>query len=104
MVALVAIGVSHAAERAYGRHDVGHIVIDEVAGMLVTAIGVPFAWPEVLAAFALFRLLDAVKPPPINWFDAHVPGGLGVVLDDVVAGLIACGLLHGAARLLGGWW
>ncbi|MEK7705154.1 MAG: phosphatidylglycerophosphatase A [Myxococcota bacterium] len=104
VVTVAAVVVSELAERIYGSHDVQRIVIDEVAGMLVTVIGVPFRWPEVLAAFALFRLLDATKPPPIRWFDRHVKGGFGVVLDDVVAGAIACALLHGARLVLGGWW
>jgi len=100
----LAIAAAGAAERIYGRHDVGHIVIDEVVGLLATAIGVPFAWPEVVAAFILFRLLDIAKPPPVGWIDRRVPGGLGVVLDDLAAGLIGCGLLHLARVVLGGWW
>ncbi|OGQ90984.1 MAG: hypothetical protein A2289_00725 [Deltaproteobacteria bacterium RIFOXYA12_FULL_58_15] len=100
----VAILVSHEAEKIYGSHDVGHIVIDEVAGLLVTVVGVPCRWPEVLAAFVLFRLLDIVKPWPIGWIDRRVPGGAGVVLDDVAAGVIGCLVLHAARLLLGGWW
>ena len=106
VVALIAIAValSSRAEKIYGAHDVGKIVIDETAGLMVTAIGVPFRWPEVLAAFALFRLLDALKPWPIRWLDRHVSGGFGVVIDDVAAGAIACLLLHGARMMYGGWW
>jgi phosphatidylglycerophosphatase A len=104
LVTAFSVLVAEAAERLYGRHDVQLIVIDEVAGMLVTAIGVPFAWPEVLAGFVLFRLFDMTKPQPIRWLDEHVPGGFGVVLDDIAAGVVACGLLHGARVLLGGWW
>jgi phosphatidylglycerophosphatase A len=106
VLAVTAVGVWSAsrAEAIYGEHDVGKIVIDEVAGMLVTVIGVPFQGPQVLAAFVLFRVLDATKPPPIRWFDEHVHGGFGVVIDDVVAGVIACALLHGARLAYGGWW
>lgn len=103
-VTAVAIAASHRAEKIYGGHDVQHIVIDEVAGMLWTVVCVPWRWPEVIAAFVLFRILDAGKPWPIRWFDRHVGGGLGVVIDDVVAGIIGCGILHGAARLYGSWW
>lgn len=101
---LGAIWVSGKAEAVYGAHDVGHIVIDEVVGLLCTVIGVPCRWPQVLAAFVVFRFLDTVKPPPIRFFDEKMPGGAGVVLDDVVAGLIGCGLLHGVRLYLGGWW
>jgi len=103
-VCFVSVLVAEAAERIYGKHDVQKIVIDEVAGLLVTAIGVPFRWPEVIAAFVLFRLLDMTKPGPIRTLDERVPGGLGVVLDDVGAGLVACALLHLARLIYGGWW
>ncbi|MEE8408099.1 MAG: phosphatidylglycerophosphatase A [Myxococcota bacterium] len=101
---VISIWVSELAERIYGSHDVQHIVIDEVVGLLVAAIGVPFRWPEVLAAFILFRIFDMWKPPPIGWVDRQVGGGFGVVIDDVIAGLFALGLLHGARWALGGWW
>ena len=98
------IRLSSLAERIYGAHDVQKIVIDETAGLLVTVIGVPFRWPEVVAAFIAFRVLDMTKPWPIRWLDRNVRGGFGVVLDDLVAGAVACGALHGARLLHGGWW
>ncbi len=101
---LFAILIADRAEAIYGGHDVQLIVIDEVVGLLATVIGVPFRWPQILAAFVIFRLLDAFKPPPICYFDRHVGGGLGVVIDDTVAGLLGCALLHGARFYLGGWW
>lgn len=94
VISLFAIWISGRAERLYGDHDVGHIVIDEVAGLLCTAVGIPFQWPYVLVVFIVFRALDMWKPWPIRWFDRHVEGGLGVVIDDVVAGVIGCGLVH----------
>ncbi len=99
-----AVWVAGRAEALYGSHDVQHIVIDEVAGLLVTVIGVPWRWQQVLTAFVVFRLLDSLKPPPIRWFDRHVEGGFGVVIDDIVAGLVGCALLHIAHRIWGGWW
>lgn len=99
-----AVVLSARAEEIYGAHDVQRIVIDESAGIMVTAVGVPFAWPQVLVGFILFRALDMTKPGPIRWLDKNVGGGLGVVLDDVAAGALACGLLHGARLMLGGWW
>lgn len=104
LLIIFSMWIAGRAEAIYGEHDVGRIVIDEVVGMLVTVVGVPFAWSHVLTAFLLFRVLDIVKPPPIGWFDRKVSGGVGVVLDDVVAGLIGCALLHGARWLHGGWW
>ncbi len=103
-VTLLAVAIASAADRMGGRHDAQYIVIDEVAGMLITGVGVPFLWPQVVAGFVLFRLLDALKPPPIRFLDQRVPGGLGVVLDDVAAGAIACLLLHAARLVLRGWW
>lgn len=104
LAVLLAIWISSAAERYYGAHDVGHIVIDEVVGLLCTVIAVPWRLPQILCAFVLFRLLDALKPAPISYIDARVDGGLGVVLDDVVAGLLGCAILHSACYLYGGWW
>lgn len=97
----VSIGFAGLAERIYGEHDTGKIVIDEVAGMCVSVIGIPFGWPEVLIAFLLFRIMDIVKPPPARWLDDNVPGGLGVVIDDVVAGLFALMLMH-VGRVIAG--
>ena len=102
-VCVVAVWVAGRAEALYGSHDVQHIVIDEVAGLLVTVIGVPWRWPQILAAFVVFRVLDSWKPPPIRWFDKHVEGGFGVVIDDIVAGVVGCAMLH-LANKVWGWW
>jgi phosphatidylglycerophosphatase A len=69
--------------------DPGLIVIDEVAGMLVTLMAAPATWWGYLLAFLLFRAADIVKPFPANWCDANIHGGLGVMLDDLVAGIYA---------------
>jgi phosphatidylglycerophosphatase A len=104
LLIVLSVWISARAERIHGGHDSGKIVIDEVVGMLVTVIGVPFDWSLVVTAFFLFRALDIIKPQPIRWVDKNVPGGLGVVLDDVAAGVVGCALLHGAHWLAGGWW
>lgn len=82
---------AHAAERA-GRYwkvaDASPIVIDEVAGYLVTMALVPWSWPAALAGAAFFRLFDVLKPWPASALDRW-KSGLGVVLDDVVAGAFA---------------
>ena len=72
-----------------GVHDDAGIVWDEVIGMLITLFAVPLSWQNILLAFALFRLFDIVKPWPISYLDKHLHGGLGIMLDDVVAGLAA---------------
>jgi phosphatidylglycerophosphatase A len=104
LLTALSIWISGRAEALYRSHDVQHIVLDEVAGMLTCALGVPFVGPQIAVAFVAFRVLDAGKPWPICWVDRQVPGGAGVVLDDTLAGLIGCAAMHGAAWLLGGWW
>ena len=80
------------AGRYYGVADSGHIVIDEVAGYLVTMLFLPRGWLAALAGFVFFRLFDVVKPPPARFFDRDPrwKNGAGVVLDDVAAGVWAC--------------
>jgi phosphatidylglycerophosphatase A len=88
-------------ERVLGRKDPGLIVVDEAAGMILTVAFLPRS-PAVLAAgFLLFRVLDVLKPPPAGRSQA-LGGGLGVVADDLWAGLYACLVLH-AARAVLGW-
>lgn len=70
-------------------HDYGGIVWDEVAGFLITMLGLPADWLICVTGFLLFRVFDIVKPWPIRWLDRHVHGGLGIMLDDVVAALLA---------------
>ena len=89
-------------EKETGTHDQQHIVIDEAAGMWLslmiaysTAITLSYPYAEILAillSFAAFRLFDIWKPSTIGWIDRELKGGLGVMLDDVLAG-IAGGLL-----------
>jgi phosphatidylglycerophosphatase A len=69
------------------------VVIDEVAGQLVTLIAVPLAWKTFLAGFILFRGFDIVKPPPVRQLE-RLPEGTGIVLDDVAAGLYSLIVMH----------
>lgn len=80
-----------------GAHDPGSVVIDEVAGMWLTLFAMPIgaAWTYWLAAFALFRLFDILKPWPISLIDRRAGGGWGVMLDDIVAGIYAAAVLWG---------
>lgn len=91
VVAIIAIGIWAAgrADQAWGTHDSGRIVIDEVAGYLVTMALVDRAhWIPLAIGFVVFRALDITKPPPIRWLDENLPGGFGVVIDDVAAGVL----------------
>jgi len=95
-VTLVGIWAASVADSAWGTHDSGRIVVDEVAGYLATVALVDRgSWIVLAVGFVVFRALDITKPPPIRWFDEKLPGGAGVILDDVVAGVIGAALLVG---------
>ncbi|WP_151705105.1 phosphatidylglycerophosphatase A [Nitrincola alkalilacustris] len=77
-----------------GVHDHGGIVWDEFVGFWITMIAVPAHWLWILIGFALFRLFDIWKPWPIGWVDKRVKGGMGIMLDDVIAGIYAAILIQ----------
>lgn len=83
-----------------GVHDHGSIVWDEVAGMLLTFLFVPLSMSTLIAGFVLFRIFDILKPWPIGPVDKTVHGGLGIMLDDILAGIMACVCLHGLIWLV----
>ena len=83
-----------------GVHDHGGIVWDEFVGLWITLFLAPAGWAWWIAGFVLFRLFDIVKPWPIRWFDRRVPGGLGIMLDDVLAGLMAWVVLQALAWMI----
>ena len=91
LVTAIGIPVSTLVAREAAREDPGFIVIDEVAGQLFALIAIPADWKHALLAFALFRLLDITKPWPIRRLE-RLHGGLGIMLDDVAAGLLALAL------------
>jgi phosphatidylglycerophosphatase A len=97
----LAVWVAHAAEQMLKAQDPGCIVIDEMAGMMVTLAGLPFDGWTVASGFIVFRILDIVKPFPIRNVERHLSGGAGVVLDDVIAGIIANALLRIAWTVFG---
>lgn len=76
-------------EKAKGGHDHSEIVIDEVVGFLITMLWLPNTWQAVLIGFCLFRALDIFKPFPIGYLDKKIPGGMGVMADDIAAGVLA---------------
>ena len=77
-----------------GNHDDSRIVIDEVLGMMIALIGLPMNFFVVILAFGFFRLFDIYKIFPADWIDQNLEDSRGVLLDDVVAGVYACTLMH----------
>ncbi|WP_311791797.1 MULTISPECIES: phosphatidylglycerophosphatase A [Pantoea] len=105
---IVLLGISlgvylcHRTAKDMGVHDHGSIVWDEFIGMWITLMAIPaHTWQWVLAGFVIFRIFDMWKPWPIRWFDRNVHGGMGIMVDDIIAGVISAALLYGAGRWLG---
>jgi phosphatidylglycerophosphatase A len=104
---LVLIGISvgvylcHRTARDMGVHDHGSIVWDEFIGMWITLMAIPaMSWQWVLAGFVIFRIFDMWKPWPIRWFDRNVHGGMGIMVDDIIAGVISAAILYGLGLVL----
>jgi phosphatidylglycerophosphatase A len=91
---LLGIYVAEVIARELGKKDPSEVVIDEVAGQLIALIAVPVDWKYALASLILFRAFDIVKPPPVRNLEA-LPGGMGIMLDDVAAGFYALAIVHG---------
>jgi len=94
MLAVIGIWVCDRAGRALGMTDHPGIVWDEIVGLLITMAATPPSWQGAATGFALFRLFDILKPWPVAGIDRRVGGGLGVMLDDVMAGLYALACLQ----------
>lgn len=86
---VLSIWIAHAAEKLEAQKDPKQVVVDEICGMAVALFAMPFTPVFIIGGFALFRVFDILKPFPIRWVDKKVPGGLGIVLDDVIAGVFA---------------
>jgi len=101
--AVIAVGIwaASVADRSWGTHDSGRIVIDEVAGYFVTVALIDRSdWRLLVIGFFVFRAFDIIKPPPVRWIDRNVGGGTGVVLDDVVAGIQGAAVMVAATSWL----
>ena len=98
---LFGIGVFAAGsmEKIVDCADPGIVVIDEIVGQLITLASCPLTLPGLAAGFAFFRLFDILKPFPVGWLDRHIHGGLGIMLDDVIAGVYGFFLLQLFLRL-----
>ena len=96
LAAMILIGfwICEVADKAAGVHDHSSIVWDEIVGFLLTMWAVDASWETVLLGFLLFRLFDIWKPWPISWMNNKIGGGVGVVVDDLMAGVFAAIVLH----------
>jgi phosphatidylglycerophosphatase A len=99
LVSLIGIPAATIVAQQFGREDPGHVVIDEVAGQLLTLVVCRPDWPHALLALALFRLFDITKPWPIRKLEA-LPGGWGIMLDDLAAGAFGAVILLAIQH----WW
>lgn len=93
-MALGGIWICGRASRDLGGLDHPGIVWDEIVGFLIAMSAVTFSWLNLAAGFLLFRLFDIAKPWPISWLDRNVKGGLGIMLDDIAAGIFAGAVLY----------
>ena len=96
VVTLVGVWAAHRAEGLIGGKDPGAIVVDEVAGMTLSVLALPLTPAVLVVAFVLFRVFDVVKPPPARGSQS-LRGGIGVVVDDLIAGLYTLAIV-GAVR------
>lgn len=95
------IWVADKAERILKVKDPGSIIIDELSGIMVTFIGIPFNIISVISGFFIFRLLDIIKPFPIHLVEKRLQGGAGIVLDDVAAGILGNCILRAILFITG---
>lgn len=96
IVSLAGIPIAGAYAKAINKKDPGEIVIDETAGQSLALLFAGTNLYLYILGFILFRLFDISKPFPVGWADKKVPGGLGIMLDDILAGLIGGAILYGA--------
>lgn len=101
LAALAGCYLCGAAAEKLDVHDHGGIVWDEIVGYWLTMFMAPAGWGWALYGFVLFRLFDIAKPQPIRWVDSQVRGGVGIMLDDILAAVYATLLLQLTALLIG---
>ena len=92
--AVLGVWICGAASRQLEVHDHPGIVWDEFVGYWITLWAVPFDWVWIVAGFVVFRIFDIIKPWPVSVLDRKVGGGFGIMIDDVLAGVMACVTLH----------
>ena len=80
--------------KASGICDERRVVVDEIAGYTISLLGMPKQWTWMLAGFIAFRVADIIKPWPIRWVDKNMKNGIGMMLDDILAGVLVCLVFH----------
>ncbi|WP_371377799.1 phosphatidylglycerophosphatase A [Thalassotalea aquiviva] len=93
-MSILGVWICEKASNDAGVHDHGAIVWDEIVGYFITMIAIPVSIETLVVGFLLFRLFDIVKPWPISWADRKISGGLGIMVDDIIAGILACTIMH----------
>ena len=101
VVTLVGTWAATEAAAHFGKEDPGYVVIDEVAGQLVTLAFTGAGWTAAIAAFFVFRALDIIKPYPANRLE-RLHGGVGIMADDLMAGVYGCVIVHLLMRFVPG--
>ena len=100
VMTLLGIWFCEVASSELGVHDHPGIVWDEFVGYWITLWALPTSWTWIIAGFVVFRIFDIIKPWPIGPLDKKVKGGFGIMIDDIVAGILACITLHLARALM----
>ena len=98
--ALIGIYICGKTARDLNVHDHSGIVWDEIVGIWLAMILVPVSWGWILASFLIFRFFDILKPWPISWLDKNVSGGIGIMVDDLLAGGFTAIVLYLAMKIL----
>jgi phosphatidylglycerophosphatase A len=101
LLCIVGVVICDLSAKKMQVHDHPGIVWDEIAGFAITMLAVPHTWYWLLLGFGVFRVLDIVKPWPIREADHRLRGGLGIMLDDVMAGIFAAVILYALNRIFG---
>jgi len=99
VAAVAGIWICQSATQAIGQDDHGSIVWDEFVGFWITMIAAPKGLLWLLAGFLIFRVFDIIKPWPIRWLDRYVKGGLGIMVDDVLAGVFGLAVMQALALI-----
>ncbi len=94
ILTIASLWLIHIYEKNTKKHDDSQVVIDEIVGIYICFLGVPLTPASLIVGFVAFRILDILKPFPIFWVDRKVPGAVGTLFDDVLAGLAGCLVVH----------
>ncbi len=100
VLSIAAVGIAQRAATLLNRADPGVVVIDEIAGVLVACLGLELSFTGCLINILIFRVFDVLKPFPVGWLDRRLKGGLGIVADDLAAGLLTNMVYRAGAWLL----